>query len=116
MPVSMSRIVLITHSGTGKGRTASVRRIEPRSTSRPRLHRWTDRENTFGRPVRGLRAALSTGVGPVRSMKSSLCRPRRGSLGTTRRLAYSCPGGDLGVHREDLEATWAVFQWLAKER
>ena len=30
-------------TSAGPARTASVRRIEPRSTSRPRLHRWTDR-------------------------------------------------------------------------
>jgi hypothetical protein len=34
-------------TSAGPARTASVRRIEPRSTSRPRLHRWTDRENAF---------------------------------------------------------------------
>lgn len=51
---------MISRSGSGKERTASVRRIEPRSTSGPRLHRWTRRENTFRATVRAPRAALST--------------------------------------------------------
>ena len=66
--------MMITRSGTGKGRTVSVRRIEPRSTFRPRLHRWTDKENTFRATVRGLRATLATGVAPVRSRPFSYLR------------------------------------------
>jgi hypothetical protein len=79
-------------TGTGKGRTASVRSIEPRIVYTPVRASSKDRqeERVSGDPFadsaprcrQGLASAVDEG---------SLCRPRRGSLSTTSSgLLMSC--------------------------